>query len=90
MIGLEKDIEELAKLLGINKEEARRKALEEGLKELKLKKAIELHVLNKISVKQAARIAGISLADWFTIAKEKGLLVQISPDEINDEIKALE
>jgi len=31
-----------------------------------------------------------SLADWFTIAKEKGLLVQISPDEINDELKALE
>lgn len=90
MIGLEKDIEESAKLLGINKEEARRKALEEGLKELKLKKAIELYVLNKISVKQAARIAGISLADWFTIAKEKGLLVQISPDEINDEIRALE
>ncbi len=90
MIGLEKDIEELAELLGINKEEAKRKALEEGLKELKLKKAIELYISNKISIKQAARIAGISLADWFTVAKEKGLLVQISPDEINDEIKALE
>lgn len=90
MIGLEKDIEELAELLGIKKEEAKRKALEEGLKELKLKKAIELYVLNKISIKQAARIAGISLADWFTIAQENGLPVQISPDEINDELKALE
>ncbi len=90
MISLEKDIEELAKLLGINKEEVKRKALEEGLKELKLKKAIELYIFNKISVKQAAQIAGISLADWFMIAKEKGLLVQISPDEINDELKALE
>ncbi len=90
MISLEKDIEELAKLLGINKEEVKRKALEEGLKELKLKKAIELYIFNKISVKQAARIAGVSLAGWFTIAKEKGLLVQISPDEINDELKVLE
>ncbi len=90
MIGLEKDIEELAELLGINKEEAKRKALEEGLKELKLKKAIELYVLNKISMKQAARIADISLADWFTIAKEKGLLIQISLDEINEELRALE
>ena len=90
IIGLEKDIEELAELLGINKEEAKRKALEEGLKELKLKKAIELYISNKISIKQAARIAGISLADWFMVAKEKGLLVQISPDEINDELKALE
>lgn len=90
MISLEKDIEELAKLLGINKEDAKRKALEEGLKELKLRKAIELYIFNKISVKQAARIAGISIADWFTVAKEKGLLVQISPDEINDELKAFE
>lgn len=88
MIGLEKEIEELAKLLGINKEEVKTRALEEGLKELKLKKAIELYVLNKISVKQAVRIAGISLAEWFMIAKEKGLLVQISPDEINEELKA--
>ena len=53
-----------------------------------IEEAIELYVLNKISTKQAARIAGISLADWFMIAKEKGLLVQISPDEINDELKA--
>lgn len=87
---LEKDIEELAKLLGIDKEEVKKKALEEGLKELKLKKAIELYISNKISIKQAARIAGISLADWFTIAKEKGLLVQIDPDEINEELRALE
>ena len=87
---LEKDIEELAKLLGIDKEEVKKKALEEGLKELKLKKAIEHYISNKISIKQAARIAGISLADWFTIAKEKGLLVQIDPDEINEELRALE
>ncbi|MBD3254421.1 MAG: hypothetical protein GF383_04970 [Candidatus Lokiarchaeota archaeon] len=90
MVGLEKDIEELAELLGINKEEATRKTLEVGLKELKLKKAIELYISNEISIKQAARTAGISLADWFTIPKEKGLLVQISPDEINDELKAIE
>jgi predicted HTH domain antitoxin len=90
MMDLEKDIKELAELLGINKEEAKRKALEEGLKELRLRKAIELYISNKISLKQTARIAGISLAEWFNIAKEKGLLVQINPDEINDELRALE
>jgi predicted HTH domain antitoxin len=90
MIDLENDIEELAKLLGIDKKEAKKKALEEGVKQLKLEKAIELYVNHKISVKQAARTAGISLADWFTVAKEKGLLVQITPDEINEELKAFE
>lgn len=88
MIELEEKIEELAKLLGINKEEAKKKALEEGVRELKLKKAIELYVNKEISVKQAARIAGISLAEWFNIANEKGLLVQISPDDLDEELKA--
>ena len=90
MIGLEKEIEELAKLLGVSKAEAGRRALLEGIKDLKLKKSIELYIKNKISVKEAARIAGISLAEWFIIAKEKGLLFQITPDEIDEELKAFE
>jgi len=90
MMSLENDIEELAKLLGMSKEETRKRALEEGIKDLKLNKAIELYVSNKISVKEAARIAGLSLADWFLIAKEKNLLVQIKPEEIAEELKALE
>jgi predicted HTH domain antitoxin len=49
----------------------------------------ELYATGKKSMKQAARIAGMSLAEWFEIAKERRLLVQISPDEIEDEIKAL-
>ena len=90
MLSIEKDIEDLAELLGISKEEAQKRALQEGIKDLKLRKAIELYVANKISVKQAARIAGISLADWFVIAKEKELLVQIKPEEIDEDLKALE
>ncbi|MHA1379182.1 MAG: UPF0175 family protein [Candidatus Helarchaeota archaeon] len=90
MLSIEKDIEDLAKLLGISKEEAHKRALEEGIKDLKLRKAIELYVTNKISIKQATRIAGISLADWFVLAKEKELLVQIKPEEIDEELKALE
>jgi len=77
-------------LLGVTKEEAHKKALQEGIKDLKLKKAIELYSANEISVKQAARVAGLSLAEWFVVAKEKGLLVQIKPEEIDDELKAIE
>ena len=90
MLSIEKEIEDLAELLGISKEEAQKRALQEGIKDLKLRKAIKLYVTNKISIKQATRIAGISLADWFVIAKEKELLVQIQPEEIDEELKALE
>ena len=90
MISLENDIEELAKLLGITKEEAHKRALQEGIKDLKLGKAIELYVSRKVSVKQAARVAGLSLAEWFIAAKEKGLFLQIKPEELDEELKALE
>lgn len=86
----EKELEELAKLLGISREEALNRAVKEGIRELKVRKAIELYVTGKVSVKQAARIAGISLAEWFVIAADKGLLVQIQPDEIEEEAKVLE
>ena len=86
----EKEIAKLAELLGISRDEAFKKALEEGIKELRVKKAIELYASGKASIKQAARIAGLSLAEWFEVARENGLLVQIKPDEIEDEVKALE
>ncbi len=86
----EREISELAELLGMSKDEALRRALEEGIRESRLKKSIELYAADRVSVKQAARIAGLSLAEWFEVAREKGLLVQIEPDEIEDEVKALE
>ena len=85
----DKDIKDLAELLGISKEEALKLAIKEGIKELRLRKAIELYATGKKSMKQAARIAGVSLAEWFEIARERGLLVQISPEEIEEELKAL-
>ncbi|WP_456330689.1 UPF0175 family protein [Archaeoglobus sp.] len=81
----EKEINDLAELLGVSNVEA---CIKRGIKKLRLRKAIELYVTGKKSMKQAARIAGISLAEWFEIAREKGLLVQISPEEIEEELKA--
>ncbi len=85
----EKEINDLAELLGVSRDEALKLAIKEGIKELRLRKAIELYVTGKKSLKQAARIAGVSLAEWFEITKEKGLLVQISPEEVEEELEAL-
>ncbi len=87
---MEKEINDLAELLGVSRDEALKLAIKEGIKELRLRKAIELYASGKASVKQAARIADLSLAEWFEVAREKGLMVQIKPDEIEDEVKALE
>ena len=86
----EKEIEKLAEILGVSRDEAFKMVLEEGIRELRLRKALELYASGKVGVKQAARIAGLSLAEWFEVAREKGLLVQIKPEEIEEEVKALE
>jgi len=84
----EKEIEKLAEILGVSRDEAFKMVLEEGIRELRLRKALELYASGKVSVKQAA--PGLSLAEWFEVAREKGLLVQIKPEEIEEEVKALE
>jgi len=84
-----REVSELASLLGVNKEETLRLALREGIHELRIRKAIELYVSGKASVKQAARFAGLDLADWFAIAREKNLMVQIRPEELEEDVEAL-
>ena len=85
-----REVSELASLLGVNKEETLRLALREGIHELRIRKAIELYVSGKASVKQAARFAGLNLADWFAIAMEKNLMVQIRPEELEEDVEALQ
>jgi predicted HTH domain antitoxin len=85
----EQEVGKLASLLGVNKEEALHLALKEGIYGLRIRKATELYVSGKASVKQAARFAGLDLADWFVIAKEKNLIVQIRPEELDEDVEAL-
>ncbi len=86
---IDTEIEELAKLLDVSKDDAMNLALKEGIKEIRLRRAIELYVSGEASIKQAARIADVSLAKWFEIAKERRLPVQIDPDEIESDVEAL-
>jgi predicted HTH domain antitoxin len=86
----EREVDKLASLLSVNKEEALRLAIKEGIHELRIRKATELYVSGKASVKQAARFAWLDLADWFAIAREKNLIVQIRPEELDEDVEALQ
>jgi predicted HTH domain antitoxin len=39
-------------------------------------------------VNQAARIAGVSVADWLEIARERNLTTQLKPEDIEDDADA--
>jgi predicted HTH domain antitoxin len=86
----ELEVGKLASLLGVNKEEALRLAIKEGIHELRIRKATELYASGKVSVKQAARFAGLDLADWYVIAREKNLIAQIRPEELDEDVEAMQ
>ena len=78
----EADLEAVVELLDEDKSTVVRKALREGLSELRIRRAIEQYQSGAVSVNQAARIAGVSLAEWLEIARERNLTSQLSPDDL--------
>lgn len=75
-------LKEVAELLDEDKSTVIRKALREGLSELRIRRAIEQYQSGEVSTNQAARLAGVSIAEWLEIARKRNLTSQLSPDDI--------
>ncbi|WP_435076933.1 UPF0175 family protein [Halococcus sp. AFM35] len=75
-------LEEVADLLDEDRSTTIRKALREGLHDLRVRIAVERYQTGEVSVNQAARIAGVSLGEWLDIAHERNLTTQLSPTDI--------
>jgi len=76
------EIEAVAELLDTDESIVIRKAIREGLAEMRLDHATKQYQTGDASVNQAARIAGLSLADWLVVANERGLTTHLSPSDL--------
>lgn len=76
------ELERVAEMLGEDKSSVIRKALSEGLRDLRVRRAVERYQTGEVSVKQAARIAGVSLGEWLEIARERNLTTQLTPEDL--------
>ena len=82
-------LEEVAALLGEDRSTTIRKALREGLHDLRVRVAVERYQTGEISMNQAARVAGVSLGEWFEIAREHNLTMQLTPEDIESDVRTL-
>lgn len=82
------DLDEVAAMLGEDRSTTIRKALEEGLRELRVRRAVEQYQSGDISTNQAARVAGVSLAEWLSIARERNLTTQLRPEDLDRDAEA--
>lgn len=84
----EAEIEAVAELLEEDKSSVIRKALTEGLGDLRVRVAVERYQTGEISTNQAARVAGVSVAEWLEIASERNLTAQLSPSDLEEDAAA--
>ncbi|ERH02991.1 MAG: ribbon-helix-helix, copG family, UPF0175 family protein [Halonotius sp. J07HN6] len=82
------EINAVAELLDADKSTVIREALREGLADIRIDLAVEQYQTGEISVNQAARIAGLSLADWLVVARERNLTTQLTPDDLSADAEA--
>jgi predicted HTH domain antitoxin len=76
------ELDAVAELLDEDRSTTIRKALREGLQELRVRKAVEQYQSGDVSTNQAARIAGMSLAEWLEIARERNLTSQLNSEDL--------
>ena len=84
----ERELAEVIEILGEDKSTVIRKALNEGLGSLRERIAIQRYQAGEISVNQAARLAGVSIAEWFEIAREHNLTTQLKPEDLESDADA--
>ncbi|WP_313692206.1 UPF0175 family protein [Halorarum halobium] len=77
------ELEEVADLLSSDRSTTIRRALREGLRELRVERAVERYQSGDVSVNEAARIAGVSLGEWLEIARERNLTTQLIPSDLD-------
>ena len=81
----EEELAEVIEILGEDKSTVIRKALSEGLGSLRKRIAIQRYQAGEISVNQAARLAGVSIAEWLEIAREHNLTSQLKPEDLDSD-----
>lgn len=79
------ELNEVEDIMGLDRSEIVRKALAEGLYDLRVRAAVERYQSSDVSVNQATRIAGVSFAEWLEIARERNLMVQLTPADIESD-----
>jgi predicted HTH domain antitoxin len=83
-----KKLRELADKEGKDRSTLIRELLEHGVKEKSLELAVELYRIGQVTGWKAAQLAGVSLWNFYKILSEKGVLIQYSEHDLEEDLKA--
>ncbi len=80
------ELDALSRMLGTERSEVIREALRYGVKELRLRVALELYSKGKVSLGRAAEIAGITVWELYEELRRRGITIRYGLDRFKEEI----
>ncbi len=82
-----KEAERLAKIARVDKSIVLREALEKGMEKIKVETSIKLFIENKLSLQEAANIAGISAGEMMDILRQNGIDSKIELEDLRGSLE---
>jgi predicted HTH domain antitoxin len=82
-----KKLLEIAKKEGKDRSTLIRELLENGVKEKITEQAVELYRTGQITAWKAAQLAGVSLWAFYKILEQKGVIIQYSEHDLEQDLK---
>jgi predicted HTH domain antitoxin len=83
-----KKLQEIAKKEGKDRSTLIRELLENGVKQKNTDQAIELYRTGQVTAWKASQLAGVSLWAFYKMLEEKGILLQYSEHDLEQDLKA--
>jgi predicted HTH domain antitoxin len=83
-----KKLLEIAKKEGKDRSTLIRELLENGVKEKNVDQAVEFYRTGQATAWKAAQLAGFSLWAFYKILEEKGIIIQYSEHDLEQDLKA--
>ncbi len=83
------EVKKLARKRGIDRSDAIRKLIDEGLKVERIQEAVTLARGNKVTVWRAAEIAGVSYREMLRILRSENVPFPLTADELKTELGEL-
>ncbi len=82
-----KRLREIADKEGKDRSTLIREMLEQGVKSKSMEQAVELYRTGQVTGWRAAQLAGVSLWNFYKIIDEKGVLIQYSEHDLEEDLK---
>ena len=83
-----KKLQEIAKKEGKDRSTLIHELLENGIKEKSVEQAVELYRRGQVTAWKAAQLAGISLWAFYKTLEQKGVIIQYSEHDLEQDLKA--